>query len=161
MQTKEIPWTTPTDPLPLPSFSDANITVYAIPTLSEPPTSSKISTSTSSTGHSSPPKAFTSSPESSPEKRKRESSPVSPRKRLNPASLAPGRVILSEELLSHVTTNNFDPLTLSSGALADEYRTMIVKAMFPNTNSNPNLDPATRKENRRRSKRGMKAKALG
>jgi hypothetical protein len=140
MQTNEIPWTTPTGPIPPPCFSDTNITVYAIPTLPSPSQPLTIS--------------------SLPEKRKREPSPVSPRKRLNPGSLAPGRMILSDDLLSQVRKRDFDPITLS-GSVADEYRNMIIKAMFPNTQPNANLDPATRQEQRRRSKAGMRAKALG
>ena len=167
MKLKDIPWSTPTGPIPLPCFSDTNITVYAIPTLpslsgplSFAPSSNISSVSTTSTEPSSMHRASTSSPELSPEKRKREPSPAFPRKRLNSGSLAPGRMILSEDLLSEVAKKDFDPLTLS-GPIVDEYRDMIVKAMFPNTRPNGNLDPATKQDRRRRSKQGMRAKASG
>lgn len=161
MQTKEISWTTPDAPIPPPCFADRNITVYALPISPEQlNTGSDIPAATTSSTEPSPvPTVSASSPKSSPEKRKRKASPVSPRKRPNSGSLAP-IMIQANNPLAEVRNYGFDPLSLS-GPDADEYRNMVIKGMFPNTKPNTALDPAARKESRRRSREGMRAKALG
>ena len=67
---------------------------------------------------------------------------------------------LSNELLEQVKQKDIVPSTLT-GSIADEFRSMIVKAMFPNSKPDPEMDAEKRKEQRRKSKEGMKAKALG
>ncbi len=67
---------------------------------------------------------------------------------------------LSDELLEQVKQKDIVPNTLT-GSIADEFRRMVVKAMFPNSKPNPESDAEKRREQRRKSKEGMKAKASG
>ena len=100
-----LPLTTQEPPVPV--YCDANVTVYGIPIV---PTEE--------------------SPESSKplSKRKRDSSPDSPNKRLNLADPSSDTEAKSLERL--IESADFRPEQLD-GSLADEYRQLILKTMFP------------------------------
>ena len=73
--------------------------------------------------------------------------------------MAPGRIVLSDELLAEVRKKDIDPGSLS-GPSADEFRRLVIKAMFPNTKPNPALDEEVKRANKKKSKQGV-LKALG
>lgn len=152
-QTKEIPWIASSTTAPQPCYTDNNISVYAIPVLSHPSSSASRDDTTPLAAEES------SSTSDLHQKRKRDPSSDTPRKRLNPGSMAPGRMVLSDELLAEVRKRDVDPGSLS-GPSAEEFRRMVIKAMFPNTKQNPALDEEVRRANKKKSKQGV-LKALG
>jgi len=152
IKTTEIPWTTQASLLPLPCYSDNNINVYAIPVLPFEPSDPAPEPAVSGL-------EMATQRQDLPEKRKRDSSPDSPRKRLNQGGNTSDESSFSKEVLAEVTSTGFDPTNLT-GSLADEYRQMVVKAMFPYTNPSPVVDAASKADQRQRSRQGMAAKKM-
>lgn len=160
IQPTDIPWTVSKTQTPQSCFADSNITVYAIPILPLPEPLENSSISEHANSVTTPPNSGSPSIHLPLEKRKRDSSVETSRKRRNPGGKAPGGIILSDELLEAIKQKNIDPSTLT-GSVAEEFRRVIVKAMFPNTKPNPVLDAGQKKEQKRKSNEGMRAKDLG
>ncbi|KAF9525128.1 hypothetical protein CPB83DRAFT_860056 [Crepidotus variabilis] len=155
VQAKEIPWTSSSDQSHEPCFSDANVTVYPIPAL---PFKYVAGASDHLVSPSIPLTSSGAQEPELPEKRKRDPSPDSPRKRLNPGNLVPGRMALSEELLRELKKKDVEPATFS-GAIADEYRDMILRTMYPNTNPPEDPTAEVKINQKKKSRAGMKRKA--
>ncbi|KAF8159401.1 hypothetical protein B0H34DRAFT_703302 [Crassisporium funariophilum] len=124
----DIPHTTPTIN-PTPVYVDQNITVYAIPVLPSPE-------------HEAPVRGIEASPSTSAQgKRKRSPTPDLPRKRRAEETDSQGKLVLSDLLTKALRNHNFNPGTLV-GAVADEYRQLMIQTMFPYTNPTEESKPA-------------------
>ena len=111
----------PTSPEPMPFFVDKNITAYVIPIFSSVP-------------------ELEPEPEPEPEpynlilrKRKRSPSLNYARKRPSDATDSKGRPVLSDNMLYFIRQPGFRPENLI-GKVASEWRELIIRTMFPNSN---------------------------
>lgn len=64
---------------------------------------------------------------------------------------------LSEELLRELKKKDVEPATFS-GAIADEYRDMILRTMYPNTNPPEDPTAEVKRNQKKKSRAGMKRK---
>ena len=111
----------PTSPEPTPFFVDKNITAYLIPIFS--------------TANPAPPELYPQMPTPTElKKRKRSPSPSYARKRPSEATDSRGRPVISDEMSNVIRKPSFRPEDLS-GEVASEWRELVIRTMFPNTNS--------------------------
>ena len=108
----------PTPAEPTPFFVDRNITAYSIPIFSSVDPA---------------PQADDQELTIKIRKRKRSPSPNYALKRPSDATDSKGRPVLSDSMLSVIRTPDFRPENLS-GKVASEWRELIIRTMFPNTN---------------------------
>ncbi|KAH9479322.1 tRNAse Z TRZ4, mitochondrial [Psilocybe cubensis] len=138
IKSTELPWVqTAPSSSPKPCYTDDNLKVYSIPVLPEDSASSSEKTRSVITSESTDLMDCETSSDASG-KRKREPSPDFPHKKHHVEDTkrnAPGKILYSDALWKAMQKEGFKPEFLT-GELADEYRSAIIRSMFPNTRPN-------------------------